>query len=314
MYKFTPILKTLVWGTESWVLSGVPGSESVVAEGPEAGKKITDLYPGQFPLLIKFIDAKRDLSIQVHPDNELAAKRHGCNGKTEMWYVIGAEPGAKLISGLKEPITPDDYVRLVEQDRITDVLAEHAVAPGDVFFLPSGRIHAIGGGCYLAEIQQTSDITYRIYDYNRPGLDGKPRQLHTQEAKDAIDYHVYPEYRTLYEPRQNEPVELVRCPYFTTTLYDLTVPVEETRRRKSGAEIGFSSNCTKNNFRPPVWKTPSAASDFLIAVGLFGSGTIKTEQDEKQLSPGEAVLIPAAEGKISFIPAVSGWKFLTTHP
>ena len=150
MYKFTPILKTLVWGTESWVLSGVPGSESVVAEGPEAGKKITDLYPGQFPLLIKFIDAKRDLSIQVHPDNELAAKRHGCSGKTEMWYVIGAEPGAKLISGLKEPITPDDYVRLVEQDRITDVLAEHAVAPGDVFFLPSGRIHAIGGGCYLA--------------------------------------------------------------------------------------------------------------------------------------------------------------------
>ena len=334
MYKFTPILKTLVWGTESWVLSGVPGSESVVAEGPEAGKKITELYPGQFPLLIKFIDAKRDLSIQVHPDNELAAKRHGCSGKSEMWYVIGAEPGAKLISGLKEPITPDDYVRLVEQDRITDVLAEHTVAPGDVFFLPAGRIHAIGGGCYLAEIQQTSDITYRIYDYNRPGLDGKPRQLHTQEAKDAIDYHVYPEYRTPYEPRQDAPVELVRCPYFTTTLYDLTVPVEETRRRKSGAEIGFSSNCPEQSDAggpggtppghpisggtgysgSPVWKTPSAASDFLIAVGLFGSGTIKTEQDEKQLSPGEAVLIPAAEGRISFIPAVSGWKFLTTHP
>ena len=300
MYKFTPILKTLVWGTESWVLSGVPGSESVVAEGPEAGKKITDLYPGQFPLLIKFIDAKRDLSIQVHPDNELAAKRHGCSGKTEMWYVIGAEPGAKLISGLKEPITPDDYVRLVEQDRITDVLAEHAVAPGDVFFLPSGRIHAIGGGCYLAEIQQTSDITYRIYDYNRPGLDGKPRQLHTQEAKDAIDYHVYPEYRTLYEPRQNEPVELVRCPYFTTTLYDLT------QRAEIPDQVGDDD---KTSFAGLTGESP-----FLIAIGLFGSGTVKTEQDEKKLSPGEAVLIPAAEGEISFIPAVSGWKFLTTHP
>ena len=300
MYKFAPILKTLVWGTESWVLSGVPGSESVVAEGPEAGKKITDLYPGQFPLLIKFIDAKRDLSIQVHPDNELAAKRHGCSGKTEMWYVIGAEPGAKLISGLKEPITPDDYVRLVEQDRITDVLAEHAVAPGDVFFLPSGRIHAIGGGCYLAEIQQTSDITYRIYDYNRPGLDGKPRQLHTQEAKDAIDYHVYPEYRTLYEPRQNEPVELVRCPYFTTTLYDLT------QRAEIPDQVGDDD---KTSFAGLTGESP-----FLIAIGLFGSGTVKTEQDEKKLSPGEAVLIPAAEGEISFIPAVSGWKFLTTHP
>ena len=300
MYKFTPILKTLVWGTESWVLSGVPGSESVVAEGPEAGKMITDLYPGQFPLLIKFIDAKRDLSIQVHPDNELAAKRHGCSGKTEMWYVIGAEPGAKLISGLKEPITPDDYVRLVEQDRITDVLAEHAVAPGDVFFLPSGRIHAIGGGCYLAEIQQTSDITYRIYDYNRPGLDGKPRQLHTQEAKDAIDYHVYPEYRTLYEPRQNEPVELVRCPYFTTTLYDLT------QRPEIPDQVGDDD---KTSFAGLTGESP-----FLIAIGLFGSGTVKTEQDEKKLSPGEAVLIPAAEGEISFIPAASGWKFLTTHP
>ena len=294
MYKFKPILKTLVWGTESWVLSGVPGSESVVAEGPEAGKKITDLYPGQFPLLIKFIDAKRDLSIQVHPDNELAAKRHGCSGKTEMWYVIGAEPGAKLISGLKEPITPDDYVRLVEQDRITDVLAEHAVAPGDVFFLPSGRIHAIGGGCYLAEIQQTSDITYRIYDYNRPGLDGKPRQLHTQEAKDAIDYHVYPEYRTLYEPRQNEPIELVRCPYFTTTLYDLTSP----------SFAGVSS---------PSFAGLTGESPFLIAIGLSGSGTLRTEKDETTLREGEAVLIPASDGPVSFEPGPNGLRLLTTH-
>ena len=306
MYKFKPILKTLVWGTESWVLSGVPGSESVVAEGPEAGRKITELYPGTFPLLIKFIDAKRDLSIQVHPDNELAAKRHGCNGKTEMWYVIGAEPGAKLISGLKEAITPDDYVRLVEEDRITEVLAEHTVAPGDVFFMPSGRIHAIGGGCFLAEIQQTSDITYRIYDYNRPGLDGKPRQLHTQEAKDAIDYHVYPEYRTLYESKQNEPVELARCPYFTTTLYDLTQCLEIP------AFAGMTPGGRPGPFQSHSGLDPE--SPFLIAIGLFGSGTLRTAQDEKKLSPGEAVLIPAAEGEVSFSPAVSGWKFLTTHP
>ena len=300
MYKFTPILKTLVWGTESWVLSGVPGNESVVAEGPEAGKKITELYPGQFPLLIKFIDAKRDLSIQVHPDDGLAAKRHGCSGKTEMWYVIGAEPGAMLISGLKEPITPDDYVRLVEQDRITDVLAEHAVAPGDVFFLPSGRIHAIGGGCYLAEIQQTSDITYRIYDYNRPGLDGKPRQLHTQEAKDAIDYHVYPEYRTLYEPKQDEPVELVRCPYFTTTLYDLT------QRTEIPDQVGDDD---KTSFAGLT-----GDSSFLSALGLSGSGTIKSAQDETTLQEGEAVLIPASDGPVSFEPGPDGLRLLTTHP
>ena len=286
MYKFTPIRKTLVWGTEDWVISGVPGSESVVAEGPEAGKKITELYPGTFPLLIKFIDAKRDLSIQVHPGDELAAKRHGCSGKTEMWYVIGAEPGAKLISGLKQQITPDEYVRLVEEHRITEVLAEHAVAPGDVFYMPSGRIHSIGGGCFLAEIQQTSDITYRIYDYNRPGLDGKPRQLHTQEAKEAIDYHVYPEYRTPYAAKQNTPVELIRCPYFTTELYELTSP----------------------SFAGLTGESP-----FLIAIGHHDTGTLKTAQDEKKLSPGEAVLIPATEGKVSFIPAASGWKFLTTH-
>ena len=286
MYKFTPILKTLVWGTESWVLSGVPGSESVVAEGPEAGKKITDIYPGTFPLLIKFIDAKRDLSIQVHPDNELAAQRHGCSGKTEMWYVIDAEPGAKLISGLKERITPDDYVRLVAEDRITEVLAEHAVAPGDVFFLPSGRIHSIGGGCFLAEIQQTSDITYRIYDYNRPGLDGKPRQLHTQEAKDAIDYEVYPEYRTPYVRKQNAPVELVKCPHFTTTLYDLKSPF-----------AGLTGE-----------------SQFLIAIGLQGSGVLRTGKDETTLSPGEAVLIPASDGSVSVQPGPDGLRMLTTHP
>ena len=293
MYKFTPILKTLVWGTESWVLSGVPGDESVVAEGPEAGRKITDIYPGQFPLLIKFIDTKQDLSVQVHPDDKLAMARYGLNGKTEMWYVIDAAPGASLMSGLKEQITPDDYVRLVEEDRITDVLARHAVAPGDVFFLPAGRIHAIGGGCFLAEIQQTSDLTYRIYDYNRLGLDGKPRQLHTQEAKDAIDYRVYPEYRTQYEMQRDAAVELVSCPYFTTELFELTREMEIPGR--AGDDKGF-----------------------LILIGVSGQVRLRTVQDETVLSAGEAVLVPAADGALSALPLPGDGgdgsvRFLTTH-
>ena len=275
MYKFTPIRKTLVWGTEDWVISGVPGSESVVAEGPEAGKKITELFPGTFPLLIKFIDAKRDLSIQVHPDNELAAKRHGCSGKTEMWYVIGAEPGAKLISGLKRQITPDEYVRLVEEHRITEVLAEHTVTPGDVFYMPSGRIHSIGGGCFLAEIQQTSDITYRIYDYNRPGLDGKPREVHTELAKDAIDYRVYPDYRTEYTPARDEEVELVSCPYFTTSVLDLTLPYA---------------------------KDLSELDSFMVVMCRAGSGTLEVDGEEVPVGQGETVLIPASADDLCLVP------------
>ena len=281
MYKFTPILKTLVWGTESWVLSGVPGDESVVAEGPEAGKKITEIYPGQFPLLIKFIDTKQDLSVQVHPDDKLAMARYGLNGKTEMWYVIDAAPGASLMSGLKEQITPDDYVRLVEEDRITDVLARHAVAPGDVFFLPAGRIHAIGGGCFLAEIQQTSDLTYRIYDYGRLGLDGKPRQLHTQEARDAIDYTVHPDYRTHYEAEPDKSVELVKCRHFTTCLLDLTKPfVQEL----------------------------DACGDFLILICLEGEGSV----NGTSFKHGEAILLPASDGHAEIVPD-GCLKLLTTH-
>lgn len=275
MYKFLPIRKTLVWGTERWVLSAVPGNESVVAEGPDAGRTIGEIWPDGFPLLIKFIDARQDLSIQVHPDDALAAARHGCRGKTEMWYVLGAEPGARLYSGLRTRITPEDYVRLVAEDRIVEVLAEHAVAPGDVFFLPAGRIHAIGGGCSLAEIQQTSDITYRIYDYKRPGMDGKPRPLHTEQARDAIDYTVYPDYRTHYESRRDAAVRLVSCPYFTTDLYDLS----------RAAEI-------------PV------PDPFLVLVGLSGRGTVRTASGANSLQAGEAVLIPASGGRrVSLLPA-----------
>ena len=282
MYKFNPILKTMVWGTESWVLSGVPGNESVVAEGPDAGKKITDIWPGQFPLLIKFIDAHKDLSIQVHPDDELAAKRHNCKGKTEMWYVINASEGAHLLSGLKEKIDADKYVELVEQDKIVSVLADYPVNAGDVFFLPAGRIHAIGGGCYIAEIQQTSDITYRIYDYGRLGLDGKPRQLHTQEAKDAIDYTVHEDYRTHYVARRNENVELVKCPFFTTSLLELSEP--------------FHLDTT-------------GCGDFLIVICMEGKGKI----GDVSLKPGEAVLLTAKDGSQQIVPESSGIKLLTTH-
>ena len=275
MYKFEPILKTLVWGTESWVLSSVPGSESVVSEGPEKGKTLTEIFGGEFPLLIKFIDARRDLSIQVHPGDELAQNRHDGHGKDEMWYIIGASEGAHLYSGLAAEITPEEYARRVQDGTIIDVLADHAVAPGDVFFIPSGRIHSICGGCFLAEIQQTSDITYRIYDYNRPGLDGKPRQLHTELAKDAIDYTVYPDYRTPYTPAKDEEVEVVSCPYFTTSILDLTLPYA---------------------------KDLSDIDSFMVVMCLSGEGSLEVDGQEISVHQGETVLIPADADDICFIP------------
>lgn len=283
MYKFTPILKTLVWGTESWVLSSVPGSESVVAEGPKKGAKITDIYPGEFPLLIKFIDAKRDLSIQVHPNDELAAQRHHCKGKTEMWYIIGASEGAHLISGLKKEITPAEYVSLVEQDRITDVLQDYKVSRGDVFFLPAGRIHAIGGGCYLAEIQQTSDITYRIYDYGRLGLDGKPRQLHTEQAKDAIDYTVHDDYRTHYAVQENASCELVHCPQFSTDLLNLDKPF-----------------------------TQRVDAEFKVLIAVEGEVLLESSSGQTHLVPGECALALAVEDKEIIIIPLSGKVTLLT--
>ena len=252
--KFKPILKTLVWGGEkiapfkgidtdqhnigeSWELSGVKDNESVVANGPLAGRTITELIAEykdrligranyektgtEFPLLIKFIDARQDLSIQVHPDDRLAAERHnGSKGKTEMWYVVNADKDAHLMSGLTRAITPEEYVARVADNTITEVLHDYKVSPGDVFFLPAGRIHSIGAGSFIAEIQQTSNITYRIYDFGRLGLDGKPRELHTELAKDAIDYNVYDDYRTHYTEKKNEETELVSCSYFTTSLLE----------------------------------------------------------------------------------------------
>ena len=317
--KFVPIFKTLVWGGEkiapykgieteqkhigeSWELSGVAGNESVVAEGPLKGKTIAELvkeYKGElvgehvyantgdeFPLLIKFIDALTDLSIQVHPNDELAAVRHnGSKGKTEMWYVVDAAPGAHLLTGLTEKITPEQYAAKVADGTITDVLARYDVHPGDVFFLPAGRIHAICGGCFIAEIQQTSNITYRIYDYGRLGLDGKPREVHTELAKDAIDYTVYPDYRTHYSPEQDEEQEVVSCQYFTTSIYDLTLPYA---------------------------KDLSGIDSFMVVMCLSGSGTLEVDGAEVPVRQGETVLIPATADDICFVPDGS-MKVLTSY-
>ena len=290
IYKFQPILKTLVWGTENWVLSGVKGNETKVVGGPEDGKTLNELYGEEFPLLIKFIDAKQDLSIQVHPNDEIAAQRHGCRGKTEMWYMIGTTPGAHLLAGLSKEITKEDYVRLVAEGRITEVLADHKVAPGDVYFLPAGRIHAICGGCYLAEIQETSDITYRIFDYNRPGLDGKPRQLHTEQAKDVIDYKVYPSYKTDYERKENAGVQVAKCQYFTTDVYELS----------KGVSVDLSG-------------LAAVKKNFYVVMCLEGSGSVLgTDGTSTPVKAGEAILA-MGEKQISFEPESPKLKLLTTH-
>ena len=239
--KFEVILKSILWGGseickfknlstkldgigESWEISQVKDNVSVIANGEYKGKNLTELiqekgaellgqhvldrFGDKFPLLIKFIDARDNLSIQVHPNDKLAKERHNSFGKTEMWYVISAQEGAGLYSGFSKQITPDEYVERVENNTIMDVLQFHPVKSGDVFFLPAGRIHAIGKGIFIAEIQQTSDITYRIYDYNRKDANGKGRELHTALAKDAIDYKMYSDLKTEYTHQENEPVLL----------------------------------------------------------------------------------------------------------
>ena len=216
---------------ESWEVSAVPSSPSVIANGEYAGRNliaviseapedilgqaVNERYHGQLPLLVKFIDAHRDLSIQVHPNDEMAQREHGKMGKSEMWYIIDAKPGSYLYAGFKQEITPEAYKRHVADGTITDVLARHEVKTGDVFYLPAGRVHAIGAGILLAEVQQSSDVTYRIFDYNRPGMDGKPRELHTELASQALDYHVEQEYRTVYAENINRANLIVDSPYFS---------------------------------------------------------------------------------------------------
>lgn len=319
-FKFEPLLKQTIWGGEkiipfkhlddkvekvgeSWEISGVENSESIVAEGPDKGLTLTQLvrrhredlvgednystFGEKFPLLIKFIDAKQDLSIQVHPDDVLAKKRHNSFGKTEMWYVIDADKGAKLRSGFSKELDPKEYKEMVKNNTITDALQEYEIKPGDVFFLPAGRVHSIGAGSFIAEIQQTSDITYRIYDFNRKDANGNTRELHTELAKDAIDYEVLNDYRTHYELVKDEPVELVACPYFTTSLYDLSEEV----------------NCDY-----------AELDSFVIYICTEGSCEIVDNNDNKlSLRAGETILIPAVTEDVTIIPGAKGVKIIETY-
>ncbi len=317
LLKFNPLLKQTLWGGdkiipfkqlddntpnigESWEISGVKDNETIVAEGQYAGRPLNSLveelgaglvgldnykrFGNEFPLLIKFIDARDDLSIQVHPTDEIAKLQGRERGKTEMWYLMDSDPGAKLYSGLKKQITPDEYKQMVEEDTICDALAQYEVKADDVFFLPSGRIHAIGAGCFLAEIQQTSDVTWRIYDFKRKDADGNYRELHTKQAAESINYKVENDYRTDYRPRKNEGVNLVSCPYFNTAVYDLDEPMT----------LDYSE-----------------LDSFVILIALKGEGTVTdSEGNQTSLKAGETILVPANETELK----VSGTvKFLETY-
>ena len=315
--KFQPLLKQTLWGGdkivtfkhldsqlenvgESWEISGVKDNETIVKEGPLKGKSLNEVvaelkdrlvgkdnyqrFGDEFPLLIKFIDARQDLSIQVHPNDEIAHKQGKPHGKTEMWYLMESEPGARLYSGLKKQITPDQYKEMVDNDTICDALAQYEVKEGDCFFLPAGRIHAIGSGCFLAEIQQTSDVTYRIYDYKRKDKNGNYRELHTKLAAESINYQVENDYRTHYVGRLNKGVSLVQCPYFCTAVYDLNEPMT----------LDYSE-----------------LDSFVILIGLKGEGRITdNEGNEVSIMAGDTLLIPATTETLS----VSGTiKFLETY-
>lgn len=302
-FKFEPYLKETIWGGkqiaeykgikacsenigESWEISGVKGHESIVAEGGTScedkgltiseliqkyrekllGEKVYERFGTDFPLLIKFIDSRQDLSVQVHPDDKLAKERHGCQGKTEMWYIINSKPGAKIYAGLNKHITPEDYVRMTDKETIDghsplmDVIAAHDSHVGDIFFLPAGRLHSIGAGNLLVEIQQTSDITYRVYDFGRRDANGNTRELHIDLAKDAIDYNVYTDIRSTYD-KDAQIAELVKCKYFDVR--KLTIDKE--------AIIDFK------------------IQSFVIAICLKGTAEI----NGTFIRQGETILVPA---------------------
>lgn len=309
---FEPILKDRIWGGtklrtdlgkenlptqttgESWELSGVDGDVSIVNNGEYKGKSLTyllDKYPNellgerihelfgkQFPLLFKFLDAHEDLSIQVHPNDELAQKRHNSFGKTEMWYVMQADEGSRIIVGFKEKTSPEEYLDHLKNKNLIEILNEVKVKKGDVFFLETGTVHAIGGGIVIAEIQQTSDITYRIYDWDRVDAEGKSRQLHVEEALDAMNYNTTNTQKQ-YRTEKNKSNVVVDCPYFTTNFLPLdgnaTVEKEEDY--------------------------------FTVYVCTEGEFTVSTEGESFNFKKGDTVLLPAAlktynlEGKATLL-------------
>ncbi len=303
--KFAPLLKERVWGGntlnrkynkgadtekkigESWELSAVQEDISVALNGFLEGNTLEDLievYMGdlvgeqiyekfghEFPLLIKLIDARDVLSIQVHPDDKIAGERHNAYGKTEMWYVLEAEEGAKLFSGFRNPTTKEEYLDHLEKGTLSCLLNEEKPVKGDVFFIPAGRVHAIGGGLVLAEIQQTSDITYRIYDWGRTGLDGKPRELHTDLAVDVIDYSAPGNYKTVVAPEQNKPTSLALCKYFTTNII---------------------------NFNKAITRDYNLTDSFVIYICTEGSYDLEWDEEKMHIEKGETILIPAIMNEV----------------
>ncbi|MVM41007.1 mannose-6-phosphate isomerase [Spirosoma sp. HMF3257] len=278
---------------ETWEVSDVEGNVSIVNEGSLQGKSLHELveeykgelvgkhvyeqYGNRFPLLVKFIDANDDLSIQVHPDDELAKKRKSGFGKTEMWYIMQADEGAKLNSGFNRELTKDEYVKAVADNTIQDLLNIETAKPGDVFFLPAGRVHYIGKGLLLAEIQQTSDTTYRIYDFDRvDATTGQKRELHTELAVDAIDYHHYDHYKTQYDKKLNESVNAVKSDYFITNVL---------------------------NFNEEVAQDYSRIDSFVILICVAGGLTIETQGGYSlSLRMGQCALIPASVNNLTLIP------------
>lgn len=308
--KFYPILKTLIWGGEkiipyknidssqnkigeSWELSGVYGNESVVANGSLKGFTLPEVikhmgaellgndnyqrYGNEFPILIKLIDAKSNLSIQVHPNDELAAKRHNSNGKAEMWYIVNKEPEAALTIGFNKEINIEEYKESIKNNTITDYLQKYNIEVGDCFYLPPGTVHSIGAGAFILEIQQTSNITYRIYDYNRKDSDGNYRELHTKLAIDAIDFNVKDDYKSHYVSAKNSEINLVSSPYFTTSAYEIN--------------------------KEQIIDT-SKLESFVVVICISGDGILTdSNNNEIDIKQGETILLAASNNYIKITPS-----------
>jgi len=304
--KFTPILKDKIWGGprlrdvlgkkasdkagESWEISCIEGDISVVENGYLAGNSLLELaevYMGdllgdkiyekfgmEFPLLIKFIDASEVLSVQVHPDDALARERHNSNGKTEMWYIIESDRG-ELIAGFNRELDREAYLRHFNEGTLKELLNRQKVSPGDIYFMPAGQVHAIGAGVLLAEIQQTSDVTYRIYDWDRTDEAGNPRELHTDLALDAIDFTFRKDPKTPYDAQENSTVTAVDCPHFTTSVIRLDQPVD---------------------------KDYNLIDSFVVYMCIEGEAGIACPGGMEKIRKGETVLIPAELKNIAILP------------
>ena len=318
--KFTPIFKSVLWGGkriaqfknmppqgdhvgESWELSPMKGNESVVSEGPMKGRTLPELmisdgeeimgkrlyakYGDKFPLLIKFIDSTDDLSIQVHPDDELAAKRHNSLGKTEMWFSVLPAEGAYLYAGFKKQITPEQFRAMVADNTIVDVLGKLYPKRGDMFFLPAGRVHSIGRGNFVVEIQEASDITYRIYDYDRRDAQGNPRQLHIEESVDSITYNDTEMTVDHFEPKAGEEIVMESCPFFTTTLME----IEGTTTLKLAERDSFS-----------------------VVISTRGNAVLTAPDGSKTiLNQGETVLVPASMESLDITASGDSCEIVTTY-